>query len=364
MKRLLIAVMTVAILLTACWFPVSAENSTSESSAEETTAATPAPSEETTSETGTKTDQASAGGATVTVIKGPSEASVHNEEIIIIRSDGSVSTSNSTVYEYDYSESSSYPSYGGYSGFIYNRSYGTASSTNGSEQNSRVTTEHSSILQDPVDHTKAELDTTDHSAYITGKEGKFNPEQTVSRGEAAYIFYNILKDKEYETNASYTDVELGSTYYVRISCLSYKGIITGFSDGSFRPNRKLTRAELCQMVARFFPQKATQLNFTDVDESYWAYEAISSCAAYGFICNEEGRFYPNIPVTREELVAMINLITGRDPDREYIDANADKLISFSDVDASNPYYYEIMEAVNGHLFDRDTSGSEYWVGLQ
>lgn len=60
----------------------------------------------------------------------------------------------------------------------------------------------------------------------------------------------------------------------------------------------------------------------------------------------------------------MNLMTGRDPDQAYIDANADTLISFTDVNASNPYYYEIMEAANGHLFDRDTSGSEYWMSLQ
>lgn len=361
MKKLLIAVLTVAMLLSACWVPAAAENPPAEESAEETPAATPAPSEGTVTGSGTKTDQASAGGATVTVTKGSNEASVHNEETIIIRGDGSVVSTNGSVYIYDYSDDgSSYPSYGGYSGFIYNRSYGSASV----RQSTQVATGRASSREETVDHTKAEVDTTDHSAFITGTEGKINPEQTVSRGEAAYIFYNILKDKEYETTETYSDVALGSKYYVRISCLSYKGVITGFEDGTFRPNRKLTRAELCQMVSRFFPQKATQLNFTDVEESYWAYDAISSCAAYGFICNEEGRFYPNIPVTREELVAIMNLMTGRDPDQAYIDANADTLISFTDVNASNPYYYEIMEAANGHLFDRDTSGSEYWMSLQ
>lgn len=101
-----------------------------------------------------------------------------------------------------------------------------------------------------------ELNREEHRAYISGyPDGSIRPQFTITRAETAAIFYRLLTE---ESGARYgcdenpfTDVENGAWYNAAVSTLAAAGIIAGYADGSFRPNAELSRAEFAALISRF-----------------------------------------------------------------------------------------------------------------
>ncbi|MDR1132506.1 MAG: S-layer homology domain-containing protein, partial [Oscillospiraceae bacterium] len=208
---------------------------------------------------------------------------------------------------------------------------------------------------------KPELIKDDHFAYMRGSNGGFNPDGQLTRAEAAQVFYNLLVDKQVSYDASrFTDVDTGAWFARSIGVLSQLGIITGYSDGTFRPDAKITRAEFATLAARFDKLSERTVTFPDVPAGHWAYEVVCSAATKGWITGySDGSFRPDNNMTRAEMVVMVNRVLGRDADKAYIDANVARLITFSDVPASHWAYYAIMEATNSHDYVID-AGKETW----
>ena len=139
-------------------------------------------------------------------------------------------------------------------------------------------------------------------------------------------------------------------------------IINGYTDGSFRPNQNITRAELASIIARFAELKNTSgVYFTDID-GHWAADNICLAAANGWITGyADGSFKPNRPVTRAETVTMINRVLERSP--LSTDDLLDGMVTYSDnLDTTAWYYLAIQEASNTHDYTRMTVG-EFWRSL-
>ena len=208
------------------------------------------------------------------------------------------------------------------------------------------------------------LSTDDHYAYITGVGNyKFQPNGTLTRAQAATIFYKLMQNKNYISSKNFIDVNHNDWYYTAVSCLASKGVIAGYQDGTFKPNGKVTRAEFCAMASRFYSLKETTIHFSDVPVTHWAYKYIASAVAYGWISDSTGRYYPGQAITRQEAVTLVNAMTSRIPDEYFIDNNLAKLNTFNDVPAGTPAYYQIIEAANGHSFVQ-TNGVETWKAVQ
>ena len=99
------------------------------------------------------------------------------------------------------------------------------------------------------------LNTTDHFAYIVGYgNGEVRPQNNITRAEVATIFFRLLTDDVRDENLTktnrYHDVAATSWYNTAVSTLSSMGIITGYPDGTFRPNAAITRAETMTLVNR------------------------------------------------------------------------------------------------------------------
>jgi hypothetical protein len=204
----------------------------------------------------------------------------------------------------------------------------------------------------------------DHFAYIGGySNGTFKPNGTLTRAEAATIFYRLMQNKNYISSKTFTDVNHNDWYYTAVSCLASKGVINGYSNGKFLPNGQVTRAEFCAMAARFYSVKETTIHFADVPVTYWAHKYIASAVAYGWINDSTGRYYPDQAITRQEVVLFVNNMTDRVPDENYIRNNLTNLNTFSDVPSGSSAYYEIIEAANGHTYVQ-TNGVETWKALQ
>ena len=179
------------------------------------------------------------------------------------------------------------------------------------------------------------------------------------------ILYRLLTAEAksaYGTNINrFKDVPAGAWYTTAVSTLANLGVISGYQDGSFGPDRNITRAELATILARFFgtPGDSVLDHFTDISGN-WARKYINQAAEAGLVYGyTDGTFRPDQNITRAETIVMVNRILGRS-------ASADTVVNgyktFSDVSANAWYYWDIVEASNNHTFSLDGS-TEHWTAL-
>lgn len=209
------------------------------------------------------------------------------------------------------------------------------------------------------------LNTSDHFAYVQGyPDGTVKPAGNITRAETAAILFRLMDDASrktyYSTKSGFRDVASGSWYNTYVATLNNAGVITDSSNGYFRPNEAITRAELAAMLAKFSETTGAANYFNDVSAKYWAANAIAICAKLGWITGyPDGTFRPDRNVTRAELMAMINRATGRAP--KSADAFLPGMKTWIDNTADKWYYLDVQEATNSHSYT--VKGSETWTAL-
>ena len=214
------------------------------------------------------------------------------------------------------------------------------------------------------------LNTTDHFAYIVGYgNGEVRPQNNITRAEVATIFFRLLTDDVRDENLTktnrYSDVAATSWYNTAVSTLSSMGIITGYPDGTFRPNAAITRAEFAAIAARFDNDgDKTAAKFSDI-ASHWAKDEISIAYNNGWITGyPNGTFGPQRDITRAETMTLVNRVLNRQPETE------DDLLPNMTVwtDNANPnawYYLAVQEATNSHYYEFKTNSQyEKWTELR
>lgn len=209
------------------------------------------------------------------------------------------------------------------------------------------------------------LNTSDHFAYVQGyPDGTVKPAGNITRAETAAILFRLMDDASrktyYSTKSGFRDVASGSWYNTYVATLNNAGVITDSSNGYFRPNEAITRAELAAMLAKFSETTVAANYFNDVSAKYWAANAIAICAKLGWITGyPDGTFRPDRNVTRAELMAMINRATGRAP--KSADAFLPGMKTWIDNTSDKWYYLDVQEATNSHSYT--VKGSETWTAL-
>ena len=209
------------------------------------------------------------------------------------------------------------------------------------------------------------LNTSDHFAYVQGyPNGTVKPAGNITRAETAAILFRLMDDASrktyYSTKSGFRDVATGSWYNTYVATLNNAGVITDSSNGYFRPNEAITRAELAAMLAKFSETTGAANYFNDVSAKYWAANAIAICAKLGWITGyPDGTFRPDKNVTRAELMAMINRATGRAP--KSADAFLPGMKTWIDNTSDKWYYLDVQEATNSHSYT--VKGSETWTAL-
>ena len=214
------------------------------------------------------------------------------------------------------------------------------------------------------------LNTTDHFTYIVGYgNGEVRPQNNITRAEVATIFFRLLTDDVRDENLTktnrYSDVAATSWYNTAVSTLSSMGIITGYPDGTFRPNAAITRAEFAAIAARFDNDgDKTAAKFSDI-ATHWAKDEISIAYNNGWITGyPDGTFGPQRDITRAETMTLVNRVLNRQPETE------DDLLPNMTVwtDNANPkawYYLAVQEATNSHYYEFKTNSQyEKWTELR
>ena len=210
------------------------------------------------------------------------------------------------------------------------------------------------------------LNTRDHFAYVQGyPDGTVKPAGSITRAEVAAILFRLMdadsRSLYYSTASGFRDVDSTKWYNTYVATLNNAGVITDSRTGYFRPNDAITRAELAAMLAQFAEKKSAAIYFSDVSAGYWAANAIALTANLGWINGyPDGTFGPDKTVTRAELMAMVNRATGRAP--ESTGALLSGMKTWKDnADTARWYYLDVQEATNSHTYIG--APTETWTSL-
>ena len=214
------------------------------------------------------------------------------------------------------------------------------------------------------------LNTTDHYQYLIGyPDGNFAPNRGMTRAEVATMFTRLLRERPVKGQRYYTgfsDIQAGDWYANTVGYAVQVGIVSGYPDGSFKPNKPITRAEFASIASRFDAlAQGNNIAFNDLAPSHWGYNAIRSAASKGWISGyPDNTFRPEKAISRAEVTSITNRMLNRYADLYWIDAHRGEVIRFGDVKRSDWYFEPIMEATMGHDFIRDRDGkTEHWSGV-
>lgn len=215
-------------------------------------------------------------------------------------------------------------------------------------------------------------DTGEHYAYIVGYPGNIvKPDGSLTRAEAATMFAKLLAYETGDkianaTSTGFSDSE--DTWYTDfVKYVADKGVMKGYPDGSFGPERQITRAELVTMIANFENVTLNATPFTDID-GHWAKTFIEEVYTSGKISGDlapDGSrvFRPDDNIKRVEAASIFNAFYNRRVDEAGVGTLEVK--AFEDLNKAHWGYYTMVEATNNHKFERKEAGKimEVWKSL-
>lgn len=174
----------------------------------------------------------------------------------------------------------------------------------------------------------------------------FGPKNNMKRAEVASVLTKIYLGKDAQgVFSSFSDVSQEAWYADAVGFMEKKGIITGYNNGKFMPEKSITRAEFASIISKFANINIdnTPLSFNDVNEEHWAKNAIDAVTSKGLM-NGRGKnlFAPNEPITRAEVATVLNKLQNRTPNKAFMDSYSKN--PFKDVSSKFWAYYEILEA--------------------
>lgn len=200
------------------------------------------------------------------------------------------------------------------------------------------------------------LTSTAYGSYIKGyTDNNFAPKKTIKRSEIAQIFYNSLKRDGLSFNADkiyYTDINKNSWYYEAVVTDSAVNVFLGYTDKTFRPDGQITRAEFIATVRRFKNIPEKDGNNMNLRKNHWAIKEVQAAYEKGWleIYKNNIKFKEDEPITREEVVAILNKAFNRPIDSSYIDKHINSLKTFNDISKDMWSYYDIICASNTYLY--------------
>ena len=215
--------------------------------------------------------------------------------------------------------------------------------------------------------TPSLLNGDDHFAYIIGSsDALVRPNDNITRAGVATIFFRLLKDSVRDANlltgCTYTDVPDGHWANTAISTMTGLDIVRGYDAAAFGPGDPITRAQFAAICARFDTGKSNgSRTFSDI-KGHWAKAYIERAAELGWISGfQDGTFRPDAYITRAQAVTMINRMLNRvleDPSDLLPGMNV-----WPDCGPGDWFYLAIQEATNSHDFKRKAGSYETWTRL-
>ena len=241
---------------------------------------------------------------------------------------------------------------------------GSIRTTTTTETTTEVTTEEEKEAKFGIKY----IDADNHEVYLYGyPDGRVMPGRNITRAEVAAIFSRLMKIDQKGLSTKFSDVPSDMWYYDNIANLESYNIIAGYPDGTFRTDTPITRAEFVTIIVQYIDQSdmqtITPTNFSDAN-NHWASSSIRLASSLGIISGyPDGTFRPNDYITRAEAVVIVNGLLSRDKISQ--SSLISGMISFPDNADTNAWYYlPIQEATNSHDHEKDENGHETWTELR
>lgn len=234
--------------------------------------------------------------------------------------------------------------------------YGETIKIEAKDKDKNITKIDYKVTKNAVEEVKA-------IAYIKGyPDGTFKPQANVTRAEAAQMFATLLNGgTNFGTSGATKFSDASDDWYSKaINYVVGKGLISGYPNGTFKPNDSITRAEFAQMISGYIKnEKDGSSDFQDVKD-HWAKEAIDKLYGNKNVTGyPDGSFKPNAKITRAEAVTILNSVFNRNTNKNSLNnVNTSSFNKFSDVNESFWAYYNILDAANTHDRERLNSTSE------
>ena len=206
------------------------------------------------------------------------------------------------------------------------------------------------------------FNTAEHMQYMNGyTDGTFRPDASITRAEASKLLASLLVNKIENEDHLFTDVDVSAWYADAVRQMTGFGLVNGYTNGTVKPNAKITRAEFVAILSRL-PHDAigTDKSFNDVPKTSWAYDAVQTALAQGWI-SAGTNFRPNAPITRAETVTILNRVLGRQADKQTI-YTSDGIRVMPDVPDTHWAYWDMLEATTDHKFSKE-NGTEEWTSF-
>lgn len=206
------------------------------------------------------------------------------------------------------------------------------------------------------------LNTTDHMQYMNGYEdGTFRPNASITRAEACKLIASLLTESSGGSDVLFSDVSADAWYAEAVEEMTGYSLISGYSDGTFRPSAKITRAEFVTILSRIpHDDKGTEDSFADVPKTHWAYGAVQTALAQGWVTGDpSGNFRPDDSITRAEVVTVLNRILGRTGDA-VMASTGEGIRIMPDVPDTHWAYLAMLEATTDHAYEKTEAG-ETWT---
>lgn len=191
--------------------------------------------------------------------------------------------------------------------------------------------------------------------YVSGDQGKFRPNEDITREGIAAVINNLLGEDAPAAAASFSDVK-GRWSERAISSVTDKQIMQGYSNGTFRPGQKITREEFAVIAYNYMTYKGMeipsgQVSYKDKKQiSSWAETAVNSLAAGGYMTGANQVFNPKAYVTRGEAVNVLyRMVTGL------------KQTQQTEGDVQTRVFSDVKE-VYGSIQNFAKDGIMYWQG--
>ena len=203
-----------------------------------------------------------------------------------------------------------------------------------------------------------------HDAYISGyPDGTVRPDGKITRAEVSAIFARLTESSAPANySPKFSDVLAYDWFCDSVMKLSNKDIIKGYPDGTFKPNKSITRAEFAVIASKYIKNpKTADETFSDVPMNHWAKDAIAMVKAEGWISGyTDGTFKPDAPITRAEAVSIVNRMFDRAADGEFVREHGFEITKFGDLNSNHWAYYEMIEATHSHDYERIDKRTERW----
>ncbi len=160
-----------------------------------------------------------------------------------------------------------------------------------------------------------------HISYLASQrivsgydDGSFKPSAPVRRGQAVAMIARALKWDTTQAETNFSDV---NKEYFASGDIAYAvelGIISGFPDGTFKPNAPITRAQMAAILGKAFALGTdSAIIFEDVTTSTTGYREINQLAKLGIVTGYDGRFYqPSQTLTRAQFSVILSRVLNED----------------------------------------------------